>query len=192
MGGLNARRKKAQAELAQRALDHRRMLVAEYTQKGVRNHAEIARRLLLEHGISVDRTTVSRDKKALEQVYREVAAAAIETERGITARRFEMLQERNFKKLEEYDRKKAEAEANGEEFEYSDLPTIRMIKEIEESRRKMLGLDKPSKIAHTNPEGDEEYKGGIPKSFWDRLAPPDGGDEGEIVDAEIIPEIEGG
>jgi hypothetical protein len=188
-------RKNAQKakELSERAMDDRRMAISELIRQGIRNQNEIVRRLAADHGIETSAPTVSRDLKAMEEVYKESARGAIEKERGIALMRCEGMIARLHEKLQRYDRAIENEDAKAHELE-SDLPTIRLLKEWEERRSKLLGLDMPSKIAHTDPSGEEEYSG-IPKSFKERFfrlhgRPQEEEPEEIVVDHEPVRELE--
>lgn len=177
--------------------ENRRVKVAEYLQAGVRNQREISRRLKEDHDISASPPTISRDMKAMHEVYEKVAAGAIDRERGIALMRCEENIERLYQRLDRLDDSRKRAEESDENFyEESELPTLRLIKEWEERKSKLLGLDRPSKIAHTDPTGENEYTG-IPESFRKKFLSSLGSrhqqeeEEGEIVEAEVVQEIEG-
>lgn len=168
-------------DLKQRQVDERRRLVAEYMLAGVRTHRDIIQRLKDDHNIEVSEATMTRDVKALKEIYRETATEAIDEERGITLMRLEGYVERVVNRLHRLDKLRAESDVDETMLADDEKATIRLAKELEESRRKMLGLDMPSKIAHTDPTGTKEYTG-IPESFKDRFF-------GE-VEHEPIQEIE--
>lgn len=175
----------------------RRAKIADIQNRGVRRHGEIIRLLEKEHGIETSPATLTRDLKALDEDYRESAKSAIEKERGVSLMRAEAMIRRLNDKLERIDTARRRAE-DGEEgaknYEIeSDLPTIRLLKEWEERRSKLLGLDMPTKIAQTDPTGEKEYTGGIPQSFKDRHLSPARDQEEIVVEAEHEPvkEIEG-
>lgn len=171
------KRQQAGIEMQRKAQEQRRMKIAKLIDSGVRTQVEIADRL------GVSKATISRDMAAMEQVYKEVAASAIEKERGISLLRLEGMIRRLYEKLERMD---VAREADDEDREpESDLPTIRLIKELEERKSKLLGLDKPAKIAHTDPSGEKEATG-IPEDFKRRFF------GGEVIDMPNVQrEVEG-
>lgn len=153
--------------------------------QGVTSTRAIARELA-QKGINVSHATVHGDIQAIDAQYREANRDAIERERGCAQARLDSLIARCMSKLKSMD----EAREQGVmEYELPDLQTIRLIKELEERKAKLLGLDRPSKIAHTDPSGEKEYTG-IPESFKRRFLSGNKEEE-EVIDAEIIPEIEG-
>ncbi len=148
----------------------RRNKIARYIEMGERNQQRIKENLARD-GYTVSSATITRDVQALQADYAADSKAKIENEKGISLRRIERYIRNLQPKVQEGDTK-----------------SIRLAKELEETRAKLLGLYMPAKIAHTNPEGDKEFSG-IPDSFKQQYL---GKKEEEIiVDAEVIQEIEG-
>ncbi len=70
----------------------------------------------------------------------------------------------------------------GAEDTQSFLSIVKEMRMLSESKRNLLGLDKPKKTAMTDPTGEKEYTG-IPREFKQRMV-----EEG-FIDAEIIEEV---
>ena len=125
------------AEIAKRRDELSRLVSA-----GVRRHRDLAERL------GVSERTVRRDLEELERVYTERGADVImdiqNRERMVSWQRLEdAIQElqpmiRNPK---------------------TPIQALRLLKELEERRAKLLGLDMPTKHAATDPSGEREYTG---------------------------------
>lgn len=129
----------------------RRHRLAQLINEGVRPQRELAEIL----GVS-DRT-VRNDLVALDKEYTEMGASVVgkmrDRERTVSLMRLE----RYIQKLQSdiYDPDK-------------NIQTIRLLKELEERRAKLLGLDAPTRIAPTDPTGEDEYSG-IPEAAKRRM-----------------------
>ena len=125
----------------------RRHKLSQLISQGIRRHADLAERL------GVSRHTVMRDLEALERELSKTSAERIvavqDRERMVSWQRLEdYLQE--LRPMIENKRTRIQA--------------LRLAKEIEERRSKLLGLDMPTKHAATDPTGKREYKG-IPEDL---------------------------
>ena len=115
--------------------------------QGVRRHKDLAERL------GVSERTVRNDLEALERELSKTSAERIvevqDRERMVSWQRLEdYLQE--LRPMIENKRTRIQA--------------LRLAKEIEERRSKLLGLDMPTKHAATDPTGKKEYRG-IPEDL---------------------------
>jgi hypothetical protein len=120
----------------------RRHELSQLVSQGVRRHADLAERL------GVSERTVHRDLAELERVYTERGAdqmARIQNrERMVSWQRLEdAIQE--LQPMIRDPRRRIQA--------------LRLVKELEERRSKLLGLDMPTKHAATDPMGQREYTG---------------------------------
>ena len=117
---------------------------------------------------------------ALEQDWQEFARDTVDRERGITLARLERY-------VTIVNGKLANARTVDDEGRVHDqtLPALRMAKELEETRARMLGLNMPSKIAHTDPSGKKEYTG-IPDDFKRRYFSQDLLEVEDIEDADVV------
>ena len=147
----------------------RRKKIARYIEMGERNQTRI-KEALENDGIEVSAATITRDIKTLNEDFVKSSRSSIEAEKGLSLRRLEkMLQELQapMKRKEPWSFREARA--------------------IERDRAKLLGLDMPAKIAHTDPSGEKEYTG-IPEDLKRKMLQE--AEEEIIVDAEVIPELE--
>ena len=130
------------AKIAKRRYELSRLL-----SQGVRRHADLAERL----GVST--STVKRDLAELEQIYSEQGAEQIvalqNRERMIS---FERIEDGILKLQPMIENPRTRIQA------------LRLLKELEERRAKLLGLDMPTKHAATDPTGTERYSG-IPEEL---------------------------
>lgn len=151
----------------------RRTKIARYIEMGIRNQNQM-KEMLAQSGYDISAATISRDVKALQSEYHEASTALINHEKGVSLRRLERYVAKLQTKIQE-----------------GDVRAIRLAKELEETRAKLLGLYMPAKIAHTNPEGDKEYTG-IPEDLKRKMFERVAEEEAEIVDAEVIEELPAG
>jgi DNA-binding transcriptional regulator YhcF (GntR family) len=130
------------AEVAQR-----RHELSQLVSRGIRRHRDLAERL------GVSERTVQRDLAELERAYTERGADQMveiqNRERMISWQRIEDAI-RDLQPMIENERTRIQA--------------LRLLKELEERRSKLLGLDMPTKHAATDPTGQTEY-GGIPTAL---------------------------
>src|SRR5215211_2916782 len=120
----------------------RRYELSQLVSQGVRRHADLAERL------GVSERTVQRDLAELERVYTERGADQMaeipNRERMIAWQRIEdAINE--LQPMIENPRTRIQA--------------IRLLKELEERRAKLLGLDMPTKHAATDPTGQKQSNG---------------------------------
>ncbi len=158
----------------------RRLRVAQAMGEGYRASRPIANRLHEKHGIEVHHSTVAKDIQALELDYQEFARDTVDKERGITLSRLERYVQILNDKLDNA----VITDDEGRKYDQT-LPAIRLLKELEETRARMLGLNMPSKIAHTDPSGKKEYTG-IPDDFKRRYFSQDLLEVEEIEDADVV------
>jgi hypothetical protein len=157
----------------QTGLTERRALVGQLIRDGYRSARPIAEALSDKYGIDAHFTTIARDMQALEADFKEIAKDTIGQERGVMVTRHENRIRVLSEMLTDPDLSIREK-----------LATIRLLNETDGKLRTLLGLDMPSKIAHTNPEGDREY-GGIPLEVKLKFL---GKQEEAIEEAEVIEE----
>lgn len=125
----------------------RRFELSRLVSQGVRRHAELAERL------GVSERTVRRDLEEMERDY---------SERGVDA----MVAVQNRERMVSWQR----LEDAVQELQpmirdpKTRVQGIRLLKEIEERRAKLLGLDMPTKTAPTDPTGQREYTGIPPRA----------------------------
>jgi len=120
----------------------RRYELSQLVSQGVRRHADLAERL------GVSERTVQRDLAELERVY---------TERGAD----QMAEIQNRERMIAWQRIE---DAINElqpmiENPRTRIQAIRLLKELEERRAKLLGLDMPTKHAATDPTGQKQSNG---------------------------------
>ena len=125
----------------------RRHELSQLISQGIRRHADLAERL------GVSRHTVMRDLEALERELSETSAERIvavqDRERMVSWQRIE----------------DAIAELQPMiQNPRTRIQALRLLKELEERRAKLLGLDMLTKHAATDPTGQREYKG-IPEDL---------------------------
>jgi hypothetical protein len=159
----------------QTGMTERRILVGQLIRDGYRSARPIAEALADRYGIDAHFTTIARDMQALEADFKEIAKDTIDENRGVMVTRHEERIRVLSEMLEEPDLSIREK-----------LATIRLMNETDGKLRTLLGLDMPSKIAHTNPSGDKEYTG-IPDEFKRKylgMQP----EEETIEEAEVIEE----
>lgn len=163
----------------------RQARVAEARLEGYRSTREIAARLKAKYGIEVHHSTIALDIKKIAEDLDANTRETAERERDLSLARNADLIKRLYAELDKLDR----AEADGAEpWEVaSKLPIIRQLRELDESRRKILGIDAPAKHARTDPTGTREAYTGIPQSFKDKYLRP--AEDAEVIDAEIVEEI---
>ena len=134
---------KNEPTLAKKAeIAKRRHELSQLISQGVRRHADLAQRL------GVSERTVQRDLAELERIYTERGADQIveiqNRERMVSWQRIEdAIQE--LQPMIQNPRTRIQA--------------LRLLKELEERRAKLLGLDMPTKHAATDPTGQREYRG---------------------------------
>jgi hypothetical protein len=127
--------------------EERRQRLAELMVAGVRDRNELARAL------GVSKRTVYRDLVVIQEEFRERSAELVAQERGVSLLRLERYVRELQPDIARADRR---------------VPAIRLLKEIEERRAKLLGLDAPTKTAPTDPSGELEYSG-IPEHAMRRM-----------------------
>jgi hypothetical protein len=126
------------------AVAHRRHELSQLVSQGIRRHADLAERL------GVSERTVQRDLAELERVY---------TERGAD----QMAEIQDRERMISWQRIEDGIQALQPMIENprTRIQALRLLKELEERRAKLLGLDMPTKHAATDPTGQRE-SGGIP------------------------------
>lgn len=154
------------------------------------------RERLADQGIEASVGTIHNDLQALDAEYQEINRDFVEKERRLAVQRIEEQIQRQHQNLRRID----EARLSGEpEYTLNDTSVSRLIMDLERSKAKLLGLDKPSKIAHTDPTGEREAQGGEDRvSFLERWiqrqremqAKAEEAEKEEIIDAEVVEEIE--
>ncbi len=129
----------------------RRRKLAELILQGVRNQKELAERL------AVTDRTIRNDIVALEEEYNRIGAEVVgrlrHQERAVSLLRLERYVEKLEQDLDDPDKR---------------IQAIRLLKELEERKAKLLGLDMPAKTAPTDPSGEREYTG-IPEEAKRRI-----------------------
>jgi hypothetical protein len=120
----------------------RRHELSQLVSQGIRRHAELAERL------GVSERTVQRDLAELERVY---------TERGAN----QMVEIQNRERMISWQRIEDAIQDLRPmiENQRTRIQALRLLKELEERRAKLLGLDMPTKHAATDPTGQREYTG---------------------------------
>ena len=153
------------AEIAQR-----RHELSQLISQGIRRHSDLAERL------GVSERTVQRDLAELERLY---------TERGAD----QIVEIQNRERMVSWQRiEDAIAQLQPMiENSRTRIQALRLLKELEERRSKLLGLDMPSKHAATDPTGQREYKG-IPDELKRKIleASKRRNEEAPVVDHEPI------
>lgn len=150
-----------------RIADRRRKL-AELILQGVRGQKELANRL------GVTDRTIRNDIAALEEEYNRLGADVVgrmrNHERAVSLMRLE-------RAIQELEPDMTNPEKR--------IPAIRLLKELEERRAKLLGLDMPAKVAPTDPSGGREYTG-IPPEVKRRILGHAQAQQANTVEHELI------
>jgi hypothetical protein len=120
----------------QEIANRRRLIVINYMRMGIRNHAEILKKLREDHGIIVSQPTISHDLKMLDAEYKMRVANRIDEERAIDFDRIEVAIGALMKKICDDVAQNANP----------DLNTIRTLTPLLERKAKMLGYDSPLKV----------------------------------------------
>jgi hypothetical protein len=158
--------------------------VADAIVKGYSSSRQIAQYLSDTHGVEVHHSTVLKDTEALSKDLRESAQGVVHLWRGVSLERYEGMIRKLSAKLDD----PVSVDDEGRSYDQS-LPIIRLMKDVVREERKMLGLDMPTKIAHTNPEGDQQAQRipVIPEEVLERIRGRQREIEvEEIEDAEIV------
>jgi DNA-binding transcriptional regulator YhcF (GntR family) len=156
--------------LAQKAqIAKRRHDLSVLISQSVRRHADLAERL------DVSVSTVERDLAELEKVYTEQGA-----ERIVEIQNQERMT--SWMRLEDYLQDLRPMIEN----KRTRIQALRLAKEIEERRAKLLGLDMPSKHAATDPTGQREYAGLDPELRRKMLERARSNGDGPTVDHEPV------
>ncbi len=134
--------------------------------EGVRDRSELARRL------GVTERTVYRDLEALYGEWQNEGRSIIGNERDqerlISAMRLERVVRLIEPDLHDPERR---------------ITAGRLVKEVEERRSKLLGLDMPTKVAPTDPSGRDEYEGiRFSSAFRQRMIEAGYDAEAEVVE----------
>lgn len=150
----------------ERRIAERRYRVALCVRDGIRQQTKIAEIV----GVSVP--TVKSDLLALDEMWtmdgRSLVGQQRDRERAISSFRIEEYITRALK------------EVNDPDPEIR-IKALRLLKEFEEQRARLLGLNMPTKTALTDPSGEQEYRG-IPDHIKQRFL-----DEAPItVEAEVV------
>jgi len=174
-------------EIVDARIAHRRLKVADAIVKGYRSSRQIASYLSEKHGVEVHHSTVLKDTEALSKDLRESAQGVVHLWRGVSLERYEDMMRKLSAKLDD----PVSVDDEGRSYDQT-LPIMRLMKDVVREERKMLGLDMPTKIAHTNPEGDQQAQRApaIPPEVLEEIRRRQEGldvVEGEAIeDAEIV------
>jgi hypothetical protein len=147
-------------------IESRRCQVAELFLRGVKRQGELARRL------GVDRSTVSRDLKALNARWKEAAVRDLDAAKGQELEHIDQLLREYWdaweksKKGQETTTTEQTTGGDGErvraairkEEQHGDPRYLAGVQWCIEQRARILGLNAPQKIAPTTPDGQEPYQ----------------------------------
>jgi hypothetical protein len=148
------------------AIESRRSQVAELFLRGVRRQGELARR------VGVERSTVSRDLKALNARWKEAALRDLDAAKGQELERIDQLEREAWeawdKSKQAHETTTTEQTTGGDrdhtkaairkEDQTGDPRYLAAVQWCIDKRCEVLGLNAPHKVAPTTPDGREPYR----------------------------------